>query len=194
MAKKKKQEHPTPRDSEHNKDLPDFWRRNYDYGESPYMHLDEIEKITDKPPFKKKKKADEIIERLMKLADYLDKSGFHEEASEIDGILVRLAKEKKMVTHKTPPKKYRETGAKNRSDYADPENYKYPIHTEENVRAAISYFSKPSNANKYPPGKRSSIWARIRAAAKRYDIKMSDKSGPPSEEKKSKKKTKSKKK
>lgn len=50
-------DHPTPRDGEHNKDLPDFWRKNYDYGESPYMHIDEIEKITDKPPLAKKKRV-----------------------------------------------------------------------------------------------------------------------------------------
>jgi len=48
--------HPTPRDKEHNKDLPDFWRRNYDYGESPYMNLEKLEKITDKPPYKKKRR------------------------------------------------------------------------------------------------------------------------------------------
>lgn len=54
--KAKKPKHLSPRDKEHNKDLPDFWRENYDYGESPYMHIDEIEKITDKPPMKKKVK------------------------------------------------------------------------------------------------------------------------------------------
>lgn len=60
-GKKKKTEHSAPRGKKENKDLPEFWRRNMDYGESPYMNLDKIEKITDKPPFskrdKKKKKA-----------------------------------------------------------------------------------------------------------------------------------------
>lgn len=55
-GKKKKQKHLTPRDSEHNKDLPDFWRKNYDYGESPYMNLDKIDKITDEVPHGKRKK------------------------------------------------------------------------------------------------------------------------------------------
>jgi hypothetical protein len=61
LAKKKRKkkdkpsERPTPRDSEHTKELPDFWRKNLDYGESPYMHMDEIEKITDEVPSKKKK-------------------------------------------------------------------------------------------------------------------------------------------
>lgn len=56
--KRHKQKHLYTRDSEHNKDLPDFWRSNYDYGESPYMNIEKIEKITDKPPYKKKKKLD----------------------------------------------------------------------------------------------------------------------------------------
>lgn len=53
---KKDKRHLSPRDSEHNKELPDFWRKNYDYGESPYMNLEEIEKITDKPPISKRVK------------------------------------------------------------------------------------------------------------------------------------------
>lgn len=81
--------------------------------------------------------------------------------------------------HKSPPKKYKATGAKSKSDYADPENYKYPIHTEKNVRAALSYFSKPKNYNKYPAGKRSSIWGKIKAAAKKYKIELDPKNDPP---------------
>jgi len=49
-------EHPTPRDTEHNSKLPPFWRRNLDYGESPYMNLDKIKKITDEVPHGKKRK------------------------------------------------------------------------------------------------------------------------------------------
>lgn len=84
--------------------------------------------------------------------------------------------------HKTPPKEYREGGAIEHGDYADSENYKYPIDTETHVRAAISYFSKPKNANMYPPEKRKKIWGRIRSAAKKYGIEISEQSGPPSEE------------
>lgn len=126
--------------------------------------------------------------KLIALANLLDKLGLYEEASKIDDILQVLAKEKSDTGHKTPPKKYRETGAKSRSDYADPDNYKYPIHTESNVRAALSYFSKPANANKYPPAKRKSIWNKILAAARKYKIEISEKAGPPSEEKKKSKK------
>jgi len=127
-----------------------------------------------------------ILQKLAKIATRLDALGLFDEAREIDTILERVAKDKEMTTHKTPPKKYRETGAKSRSDYADPDNYKYPIHTEENVRAALSYFSKPANANKYPPAKRKQIWNRILAAARKYKIEISEKAGPPSEEKKKK--------
>lgn len=178
----KKQKHPTPRDSEHNKDLPDFWRRNLDYGESPYMHIDCIEKITDRPRRRKRKrKSQDIIESLVKIADHLDEIGLHDEATELDNILEVVAKKEKAP--KKPPKKYREGGATSKSDYADPENYKYPIDTEAHVRSAISYFSKPANADKYSKSKQQSIWARIRSAAKKYKIEMSEKSGPPSVEK-----------
>lgn len=119
-----------------------------------------------------------MIKRLISLANKLDKVGLHKEASVLDEI-IRGAADK-------PPKKYRETGAKSRSDYADPDNYKYPIHTEKNVRAALSYFSKPANAKKYPPAKRKSIWNKILAAARKYKIEISEKAGPPSEEKKKK--------
>jgi hypothetical protein len=126
-----------------------------------------------------------MIKKLIALANRLDKIGLYNEASEIDSIIVILAKEKDSG-HKTPPKKYREGGATKRSDYADPENYKYPIDTEAHVRAAISYFSKPANAGKYSESKQKAIWARIRRAAKKYKIEIGEKSGPPSVEKKSK--------
>lgn len=35
-----------PRGKKQNKNLPDFWRRNCDYGESPYMHMDKMKTIT----------------------------------------------------------------------------------------------------------------------------------------------------
>lgn len=85
--KKKKQEHPTPRGKEHTKDLPEFWRQNFDYGESPYMNLGFIDKITDKPPYKKKKKKSEFLAELIAIADRLDKNGFYEEADKIDELI-----------------------------------------------------------------------------------------------------------
>lgn len=55
--KKDKERHPGPRDSEETKGLPDFWRKNKDYGESPYMHIDKLEKITDEVPLSKREKG-----------------------------------------------------------------------------------------------------------------------------------------
>lgn len=72
--------------------------------------------------------------------------------------------------HKSPPKDYPE----GRKEYADPENFKYPLDTYEHVRAAISYFSKPKNHGQYSAEKQKEMWRRIRSAAKRHGIKISD--------------------
>jgi len=117
---------------------------------------------------------------LISLANHLDKLGFYKEANEIDNVLKISGY--RVQEADTPPKKYRETGAKSRSDYADPDNYKYPIDTEKHVRAAISYFSNPKNAGKYSVSKQKAIWGRIRRAAKRFKIEIGKKSGPPSVE------------
>ena len=69
------------------------------------------------------------------------------------------------------------------SQFADRTNRKYPIDTEKRVRAAVSYFSKPANARMYPLSERKKIWSRIKSAAKKYKITLSDYAGPPSLEK-----------
>ena len=51
-----KDKHLGPRGKKQNKKLPDFWRKNFDYLESPYMHLDEIKTITDRPKLSKRRK------------------------------------------------------------------------------------------------------------------------------------------
>ena len=53
---------------------------------------------------------------------------------------------------------------------------RYPIDTEEHVRAAWNYFSKPSNSSKYTPAQRAKIRAKIISAWKR----KIDPKGPPS--------------
>jgi len=72
--------------------------------------------------------------------------------------------------HRTPPRGY----PKERSKYASPNEYKYPIDTEEHVRAAISYFSMPKNYSKYSHEERRAIWKRIVRAAKKFGIEVSD--------------------
>lgn len=79
-----------------------------------------------------------------------------------------------------PPKEHRETGATKRSDYADPDNWKYPVHRVENVRAAISYFSQPDNYNVYSKGQQRDIWKRILRAAGKFEVSVDPNSGPPS--------------
>ena len=70
----------------------------------------------------------------------------------------------------TPPKKFAKEGATERSDYADPERFKYPVHREENVRAAITYFGDATNREGYPEADQKRIAKRILRAAKRFNI------------------------
>lgn len=58
--------------------------------------------------------------------------------------------------------------------YADPANGKYPIDTEEHVRAAWSYVNMPKNAAKYNSSELSAIKGRIRSAARRFGIEIGD--------------------
>ena len=58
--------------------------------------------------------------------------------------------------------------------YADPANKKYPVDTEEHIRAAWSYINMPKNAAKYSPAEVSAIKSKIVAAWK----KVIDKAGP----------------
>ena len=60
--------------------------------------------------------------------------------------------------------------------YADEKNKKYPIDTEEHIRAAWNYISKPKNAGKYDAADVKKIKAKIVSAWK----KTIDKNGPPS--------------
>lgn len=58
--------------------------------------------------------------------------------------------------------------------YADEKNKKYPIDTEEHARAALSYFSMPKNSGKYSPEERKAIMSKIRRAAKKFGVEVSD--------------------
>jgi hypothetical protein len=65
--------------------------------------------------------------------------------------------------------------------FADQVNHKYPIDTEEHIRAAWNYINKKKNAAKYSSGELSQIKRRIIAAWKR----KIDPAGPPKAEGKS---------
>jgi hypothetical protein len=58
--------------------------------------------------------------------------------------------------------------------FADPVNNKYPIDTEEHVRAAWSYINHKDNAAKYKKDEADLIRGRIKRAAKKLDIEITD--------------------
>lgn len=58
-------------------------------------------------------------------------------------------------------------------EFADPVNNKYPIDTEEHIRAAWSYINHKDNAAKYDKDEVAAIKSRIKRAAKKHDIEIS---------------------
>ena len=58
--------------------------------------------------------------------------------------------------------------------FADPVNNKYPIDTEEHVRAAWSYINHKDNAAKYDADEVKTIKQRIKRAAKKHDVEISE--------------------
>jgi hypothetical protein len=54
--------------------------------------------------------------------------------------------------------------------FADPTNNKYPIDTEEHVRAAWGYIHHKDNAAEYSAKDRETIENRIRKAGEKYGI------------------------
>lgn len=59
-------------------------------------------------------------------------------------------------------------------EFADTTNKKYPIDTEEHVRAAWSYINHKDNAAKYDADEVKTIKNRIKKAAKKFDVEISD--------------------
>lgn len=59
-------------------------------------------------------------------------------------------------------------------EFADPVNKKYPIDTPEHVRAAWSYIHHERNADKYDRDDVQTIEDRIRRAAKKHGVQISD--------------------
>jgi hypothetical protein len=67
-----------------------------------------------------------------------------------------------------PPRGY----PKDQSLYADPENWRYPLHTSWHARAARRYFDDPSNRNKYSPEEQQYIDARIDQALEKLGAEV----------------------
>jgi hypothetical protein len=59
-------------------------------------------------------------------------------------------------------------------DFADTTNKKYPIDTPEHVRAAWSYINHKDNAAQYDRDEVEAIKGRIKRAAKRHDVEISE--------------------
>jgi hypothetical protein len=78
-----------------------------------------------------------------------------------------LSKKLKQGEHKTPPKGY----PKERSQYAVPEYYEFPIDTKKHVRAALAYFDKHTWESSSMKKKAA---RRILTAAKKFNIAVSE--------------------
>ena len=59
-------------------------------------------------------------------------------------------------------------------EFADSTNNKYPIDTPEHVRAAWNYINHKDNAAKYDADEVELIKNRIKKAAKKYDVEISE--------------------
>jgi hypothetical protein len=69
-----------------------------------------------------------------------------------------------------------ETGESKYGDveFADPTNNKYPIDSPEHVRAAWSYINQKDNAAKYDADEVKTIKDRIRKAANKHGVEISE--------------------
>ena len=74
---------------------------------------------------------------------------------------------------KSPPKGY----PSDPSQYLDPQGWKYPVDTEEHVRAALSYLSQESNASKYSDSQLKTMWSKLKAAANKFGITVGESTG-----------------
>jgi hypothetical protein len=59
-------------------------------------------------------------------------------------------------------------------EFADTTNKKYPIDTPEHIRAAWSYINHKDNAAKYDKDEVETIKSRIKRAAKKHGVEISD--------------------
>lgn len=72
-----------------------------------------------------------------------------------------------------PPQGY----PKDSEKYADPANWKYPVHTPFHARAARRYFNDPRNRAKYTPEEQAFIDKKINEALERFGVAVKVKGG-----------------
>lgn len=114
-----------------------------------------------------------VLSQLNDVITSLENNNLLVEADELQEVFVKIAKktikerpEEQKGAPKSPPKGYPES----KSKYADPVNFKYPIDTEEHVRAALAYIGQARNRKKYEAKELAYIETRIHAAAKKFGI------------------------
>jgi hypothetical protein len=71
---------------------------------------------------------------------------------------------------KSPPKGY----PKDKSLYADPKNWKYPLDNKKRAKSAWSYINMPRNRKGYSNKELSMIESKIKKALKRYNVEISE--------------------
>lgn len=72
-----------------------------------------------------------------------------------------------------PPQGY----PKDADKYADPANWKYPVHTPFHARAARRYFNEPRNRVKYTPEEQAYIDKKINQALERFGVAVKIRGG-----------------
>src|SRR2546426_4661802 len=72
-----------------------------------------------------------------------------------------------------PPQGY----PKDPEKYADPANWKYPVHTPFHARAARRYFNEPRNRAKYTPEEQAYVDKKINEALERFGVAVKIKGG-----------------
>lgn len=72
-----------------------------------------------------------------------------------------------------PPQGY----PKDPDKYADPANWKYPVHTPFHARAARRYFNEPRNRAKYTPEEQAYIDKMINGALERFGVAVKIRGG-----------------
>jgi len=77
-----------------------------------------------------------------------------------------------------PPQGY----PKDPDRYADPANWKYPVHTPFHARAARRYFNKPGNRARYTPEEQAYVDKKINEALERFGVAVKIRGGEIEEE------------
>lgn len=116
----------------------------------------------------------EILETLHEVSSRLEDVKQWKLAYRLDDVFLKIAKsqmpDEMKSGHKSAPKGY----PKDKSKYADPVNFKYPIDTEAHARAAWAYIHQERNRKKYEPKEFEFMSNRIKKALKKFDVEIEE--------------------